>query len=320
MTVSGTLDHRVDRLTATAARHVVEPDTEVVGEVGPGQVLADRLLSVDGLGLDLTPEQRRVLSREEVASITQAGIRFEAVLEAGFAAQIATAPELTDRRLGFILHELGEETRHQRVFQRLVDQLQPQAAIPAPFALVRLGYRLVIHASVRFPAFFYILVLGGEEIPDLLQKRAAEDPDTDPFIRDVNRYHRLEEARHLSFARAVYADVWKAAGPVDRVLARYLAPRVIRAMFDTIVQPGVYRVAGLPWLSTWLRANRSRQRTQLRYEATRPVLQTLLDAGAMHRIPGAWRRLCGVAPVGPIQFAQSAWGTGLAGLKSLARP
>src|SRR5258706_10569690 len=113
------LDRRVARLTAAAARHVVEPDVDLPGEVGAGQVLADPLLSVAGLGLDLTAEQRRVLSREEVASITQSGIRFEAVLEAGFAAQIATAHHLDDPRLAFILHELGEETRHQRLFQRL---------------------------------------------------------------------------------------------------------------------------------------------------------------------------------------------------------
>jgi hypothetical protein len=288
------VDQRVDRLRAAAARRVVEPDIEVVGQVGPGQVLADDQLSVHGLGLGLSAAQRRVLSREEVASIVQAGIRFEAVLEAGFAAQIATARRLDDPRLGFVLHEMGEETRHQRLFQRLAEQLQPEAELPVPFELMRLGYRVVIHASVRFPAFFYLLVLGGEEIPDLLQKRAAEDPATDAFIRDVNRYHRMEEARHLSFARAVYPEVWKAAGPVDRVLARHVAPRVIRAMFDTMVHPGVYRVAGLPWLSTWLRANRSAQRTQLRFDATRPVLETLVDAADLRRVPGAWRRLCGV--------------------------
>ena len=50
------------------------------------------------------------------------------------------------------------------------------------------------------PAFFCVLVLTGEEVPDLFQKLAGEHPDTDPFIRDVNRYHRAEEARHLAFA------------------------------------------------------------------------------------------------------------------------
>ena len=50
-------------------------------------------------------------------------------------------------------------------------------------------------------ALLLVMVLAGEEIPDHLQKLAAEHPDTDPFLAALNRYHRMEEARHLSFAR-----------------------------------------------------------------------------------------------------------------------
>ena len=202
------IEQKVNRLSAAAGRKTVEPDTAVPGSVGPGQLLPDELLTIAGLNLDLSPAQRATLSREEIASITQAGIRFEAVLEAGFAAQIATAADLTDPRITFILHEIGEETRHQRLFQRLLTQLKPQAKSPVSFRLVRLGYRAVIEATIGQKAFFYVLVLAGEEIPDLFQKLASEHPETDPFIKDVNRYHRMEEARHLSFARAALPELF----------------------------------------------------------------------------------------------------------------
>ncbi|MGH9187241.1 MAG: diiron oxygenase [Acidimicrobiales bacterium] len=287
---------RVRRLSTSAARRLIEPDTDVPGEVGPGQVLADELLSVAGLDLDLTAEQRRILSREEVASITQAGIRFEAVLEAGFAAQIATATELTDPRLTFILHEVGEETRHQRLFQRLICQLAPEAPHPIPLRFVQLGYGLTVHATASFRAMFYALVLVGEEIPDLFQKVASEHPDTDPFVKAINRYHRQEEARHLSFARAVYPEIWARAGWLDRLLVRRLVPRIARGMFELMVHPGVYAAVGLPGFRTWQAANRTPGRLQWRREATRPVLRALLDAGAIDagRVPGGWRSLCGV--------------------------
>lgn len=293
-----TVEDRIDRLTTASARRVIEPDVEVPGGVGDGQVLPDELLSVAGLPdvlAALTPAQRRTLSREEVASIAVAGIRFEAVLEAGFAAEIATARDVTDPRLTFVLHEMGEETRHMRLFQRLVASCEPAASTPIPFRLVQLGYRLVIHASVRFPALFYVLVLGGEEIPDLFQKRASEHPDTDDFVRAVNRYHRLEEARHLSFARVAYADVWQRAGRLDRFLVTHVAPHLVRFMFESMVHPGVYATVGLPAMPTWRRVNRSEARRSWRHEATRPVLKALVDAGAFgaRRVPRAWRALCG---------------------------
>jgi hypothetical protein len=291
-----TVEQRVGRLTNAAARRVIEPDEEVPGEVGTGQLLPDELLSIAGLDLPLSDEERIILSREEIASITQAGIRFEAVLEAGFAIQLATAEDLTDPRLTFILHEVGEETRHQRLFQRLLSQLQPKARSPIPFRLLRLGYRLAIDIASSNPALFYVLVLAGEEIPDLFQKLASEHLETDDFIRSVNKYHRIEEARHLSFARTVFPEILAKATIVDRLLVRELAPRMISGMFSDLVHPGVYAVIGLPAFKTWRQANSTPERRQLRYDSTRPVLDVLGDAGALHRgrIPAAWQRLCGV--------------------------
>lgn len=76
---------RVERLNRVSAKRVIDPEVDLPGSVGDGQLLPDELLSVHGLGLDLSVDQRRTLGREEVASILDNGIRFEAVLEAGFA-------------------------------------------------------------------------------------------------------------------------------------------------------------------------------------------------------------------------------------------
>lgn len=289
-------ERKVSNLSAAAARRFIEPDQEVTGHVGDGQLLPDELLTIAGLELGLSPAQTATLSREEIASITQAGIRFEAVLEAGFAAHVATAKDLTDARITFILHEIGEETRHQRLFQRLLIQLSPTASQPIPFRLLRLGYRGVIEATIGNKAFFYTLVLAGEEIPDLFQKLASENPATDDFIRAVNKYHRMEEARHLSFAKAVLPEVWAAAGALDRALVRHVAPLLIRFMFDSMVHPGVYATVGLPAFPTWWQANRTPQRRATRFESTRPILRVLLDSGAIRTgsIPLAWRKLSGV--------------------------
>lgn len=275
---------------------VVELRTDVTGRVGEGQVLPDELLSVAGLGLVLTPEQRRVLSREEAASITDWEVRFEAVLEAGFAAQVATARDVTAAPVTFMLHEMGEETGHQRLFQRMLGQLKPRADWPIPPAVVNFACRRAIHTVGRHPAFLYALVLGGEEITDVFQRTAAEHPGTDPFIRAVYQYHRREEANHVSFVRAVYAEAWASGTWLDRLLVFWVAPPVIRLLFDSMVHPGVYKTAGLPAFRTWRRARRSTERVRLRQEATRPVVRSLIEAGALRtgKVPRPWQKLCGV--------------------------
>jgi hypothetical protein len=287
---------RVEQLSDVSARRIVDPDATIPGALRPGRLFADDLLSVAGLDLALTLDQRARLSREEVASIAQAGVRFEAVLTAGFGLVVARARDLQAPSVTYVFHEIGEESRHSRLFVRLLDQIEPQADNPLLRGLPRVVTDRAIHLVVGFPALMHTLVLGGEEIPDLLQKLIGEHPDTDPFLRAVNLYHRQEEARHLAYARTVLPEVWRAAGPVDRLAVRFVAPHAIRAMFDLLVHPGVYRAVGLPGWSTWWDVRRSPTRTALRHRATRPVLNALLAAGVVGpgQVPRPWRSLCGV--------------------------
>jgi hypothetical protein len=287
---------KIERLSAASLRRTIEPDLEVTGELGAGPVLPPELLSVAGLGLELGPDQLATLAREEVASIIDAGLRFEAILMAGFSFQLALQRDYTDPRVVYALHEMGEETRHSRLFSRLLGQLQPAARNPLDKPLFRAVQRIGMGAIIRRPALLDVLVLAGEEIPDLLQKKAAEHPDTDPFLAEVNRYHRQEEARHLAFARTVLPEQWRRASWTDRFAVRHIAPLVIRDMFRLLVHPGVYETVGLPGWATWRAVNRTPERVALRHEATRPVLEAMLQAEVVppRRVPRGWRDLCGV--------------------------
>ena len=291
-------DRRLRQLNAVSITRAIDPAVapDLAGHLGEGQVLPDELLSVAGLELELTEAQRARLSREEVASCLLGGIEFEAVLIAGFGLELATRADLRDPRATYALHEIGEETRHSRMFIELVQELDPTARNPLrrrPFTWIQ---RAAAGFIIRHPATFHTLVLGGEEIPDLLQQRASEHPDTDPHLAAVNRYHRLEEARHLAFARLRLAELWVDATAVDRWGVRRLAPLVIGGMWDLLVHPGVYETVGLPGWATWRAVRRDPARVALRHRACRPVLNAMLDAGVFRagRIPAPWRRLCGV--------------------------
>ncbi len=287
----------VERLSRVSARRVIEPEVDLPGELGEGRLIADELLSVAGLDLDLTDEQRVRLSREEVAAIADEGTRFEAVLTAGFALQMSKAPDLTDPRITYLLHELGEETRHSRLFISVLATIGSSAR--NPFERGVLGYvkhRVVRDVILGRPLLMDILVLAGEEIPDLIQKRMAEHPGTDPYLAEVNRYHRQEEARHLAFARTVLPELLAAAPRRERFLVRHAAPLLIEIMFDSLVHPAVYRTVGLPAWRTWWAVKRSPQRLALRHEATAPVLAAVTAAGTFGRRgrpTRRWRALVG---------------------------
>ena len=101
----------------------MEPDTEVPGEVGDGQVLPDELLtpgqSSPELFDKLTDEQKRTLAREEFASIVATGVRFESVLMAGFSIDILL-PALTSPRPPRAVRAArdgGGGPRHSRLFR-----------------------------------------------------------------------------------------------------------------------------------------------------------------------------------------------------------
>jgi hypothetical protein len=296
---SKTLDRRSERLSTASLTRILEPDQKVTGTVGDGQVLPDELLSIADLPEvvgGLTAAQKRTLSREEFASIVATGVRFESVLMAGFSMEILGRHDLTDPRVTYLLHEMGEETRHSRLFVRLLAQIRPPAKNPLESPVLRLAERIVMPLIMSMPALFCLLVLSGEEVPDLMQKLASEHPATDPMIKRVSKYHRQEEARHLAFARLLFPEQWAAAGPLERWIARHVGPRIAIGMFDTIVHPGVYASVGLPTPKTWRAVNRSAGRTALGHRALRPLLTPLLDAGAFRhgRIPKGWRLAAGV--------------------------
>ncbi|HTD50411.1 MAG TPA: diiron oxygenase, partial [Acidimicrobiia bacterium] len=291
---------RVERLNVASRRRVIEPDLEVAGSLTKDQVVADDLLSVVDLDLDLTPAQRARLAREEVASIARFGILFEAVLMSGFAYRLALTTDVTDPRFTYVLHEIGEESRHSRLFVRLVDQLAPSQRDPFNSRVATRIRARLFPLLVRRPATFDAFVLAGEEIPDLFQKLAADHPATDDFVRAVSRYHRLEEARHLAFARTAVGEHYRETTWTDRFALRWIVPIAIVTMFDTIVQPFVYATVGLPVLSTWLRVRRQPARVALRRECVRAVLRALTDADVFPsgRVPMLWRQAAAVDRAG----------------------
>ena len=292
-----TPDRRIERLSQVSGKRVIEPDVEVTGEFGPGQLLPDDLLLTAGLDLDLTDEQKRIIAREQVAAMLDGGIRLESVLLAGAGLLLATYPDLTDPRTTYLLHEVGEETRHSRLFQRMIEQLAPTATNPFQDRIGTAVAKRLYRMTATHPLLFCTMVLAGEEIPDLIQRQAIEHPGTDDYLRRANTYHREEEARHLAFGRMLLPELWATASWRQKWMVRRVAPALVNLMMHTqLTHPGIYAAAGLPPRRTARRVMRSPDRRALKAEGMRGVLKSLLAAAPEldGRLPGGWRRICQV--------------------------
>src|ERR1700683_757460 len=150
-------EERIERLSTASLQRIMEPDTEVPGTVGDGQVLPDELLSlanVPELFDNLTHDQKHTLGREEFASVVDTGVRFESVLMAGFSLEILSRPDLTDPRVTYLLHEMGEETRHSRLFVRLLEQIKPRARNPLDHGIARIAQQVLLPFLTGMRALF----------------------------------------------------------------------------------------------------------------------------------------------------------------------
>jgi predicted metal-dependent hydrolase len=294
---SAPADAKVERLNTASVKRVIEPEDRFDwSAMTKGQVIGDQLLSTADLDLDLTREQKITLSREETAAMLTSGVAFEAILTAGFAWQIAAAEDITDPRITYMLHEIGEESRHSRAFVRVVQELAPTAKNPLSGGIPAFVQRKFLPVLLKSPALLATMILAGEELPDLLQKLASEHPDTDRVLAEVNKYHRLEEARHLAFARLTVGELYKTANRRERFRIRVVAPVMIAGLFDTFIHPGVYATVGLPTWKTWKEAKETPKRRAIKLAAARPILKALVDGDVFKagRIPKGWQKLCGV--------------------------
>lgn len=294
-------DHtaKITRLNRASVRKTLEPeemfDFSVPCEGLP--ISANRISIYDHPAFaTLTEEQQIILAREEIASMLQVGVRMEAVLQAQMSLLIARFPNLFDPRVEYMQHEIAEETRHSRAFVRMAQRYEPKAVNPFLSGFLKWNTYLLTGYSMTHESAWLISTLVGEEFPDIVQHASVNDPNTEPLLKEINRYHILEESRHLSFAKMRLIEAYPSAGLIERFFIRYILCVQAWFMFALYVNPGVYAVVGLPKWRTWWAAQRLPKRRNIRVKAMRKVLDACLNAGVFRKghLPWGWRYLCGV--------------------------
>ncbi|MBW8750320.1 MAG: diiron oxygenase, partial [Propionibacteriales bacterium] len=179
-------DGSVSRLLKSAARQSYDPDVDLdwdAPEVDGLWAMQPERMSLYGTKLwdRLTDDQRKELSKHEVASIASVGLWFEIVL----------------MQVLFLLTEIADECRHSTMFGRAIARHGVPAYGPRP-QIRRLAK---VFPLIARGAGAYASILIGEEPVDRWQREQMLDERIQPLIRMVSRIHVVEEARHVTFAR-----------------------------------------------------------------------------------------------------------------------
>ncbi len=183
----------------------------------------------------LPQDVRARLGLHAVVSNMKAGLQFESVLKRGLLEYAFRLPDGSPE-FRYAYHEVIEEAQHSLMFQEFVNR----AGLEAPGLTwdMRFGSRRVIGMARRFPAMFFVFVLGGEDPIDHVQRKALRSGrELHPLLDRIMRIHVTEEARHLSFARHHLRETVPALSRRQRFAISIQAPFTLAMMAGVMMRP-----------------------------------------------------------------------------------
>ena len=236
---------RVERLLKSAARQSYDPDVDLdwdAPEVPGLWGMPPERMSLFGTPLwdRLSEEQRRELSKHEVASVASVGLWFEILLMQLLLKEVYRS-DPRDPRTHFALTEIADEWRHTTMLGRGIARFGVPAYGPRP-QIRRLAR---IFPLISRGAGAYASILIGEEPVDRWQRAQMNDERVQPMVRMVSRIHVLEEARHVAFARDELEKAVARMGRTERLVQQTLTAQAAFVMMRSLVHPGVYAAVGI---------------------------------------------------------------------------
>ena len=188
----------------------------------------------------MTPEQRVELGKHEACSVASVGLWFEVLLMQrllkDFYAEDPTTP-----RAQFALTEVADECRHSQMFARMVAAAGVEPYGPRE-SIRQLGKAFSV--LNRGPAA-YGSILVAEEVLDRIQREQAADETIQPLMRQVNRIHIMEEARHVSFARDEVTRGVARLSRAELAHARWACALTSMFVVRSLINPRVYAAVGI---------------------------------------------------------------------------
>jgi hypothetical protein len=206
--------------------------------------MSPELISIYGTDVynQLSEAQQKRLSLFELGNFFSLVLQGERPLVQGLVDQLhskSTELPVTE----YLHHFVDEENKHMVMFgefcKRYVGKVYPEKKITIERKYAK-GEEQVV---------FYCKTMVVEEIGDFYNVIMAKDDRVDPFVREINRVHHVDESRHLAFGRRHLKELFDKHVPnwsedtLDSFrgwLADYL-----KSSWGDYYNPSMYRDAGL---------------------------------------------------------------------------
>jgi P-aminobenzoate N-oxygenase AurF len=175
------------------------------------------------------------------AQFMKVGVQFENILKRGLLTFAESLPN-DSPEFRYIYHEIAEETQHSMMFQEFVNRTGLRVS-GMPSSLLWFA-RSIPSLARRFPELFFVFVLGGEEPIDQMQRRALRERQwRHPLAERISQIHVIEEARHMSFARAYLLRHVPRMGFFGRNLLALRSPIILGNMATLMLEPSAQFVS-----------------------------------------------------------------------------
>ncbi|HEY8307526.1 MAG TPA: diiron oxygenase [Lapillicoccus sp.] len=237
--------HKARQLLTASTKHSYDPELDIdwTAPLTPGKwFLPEHRCTLFGTDLwnRLTMEQKLAVSREEMASSMALGVWTEHML-LQLVARYVYDRDIATPAVQFALTEVADEVRHMIMFANVVESIGATTyAVPWK---VRESGRLL---KTAFPVQgLWALILLTEEIFDRIQREIAADESAQPVIRAMSRIHVVEEARHISFARAELDTFVPSLNKAELAGLRTVLALTMYTFGQELFNPEMYRRAGL---------------------------------------------------------------------------
>ncbi|GLZ54238.1 diiron oxygenase [Actinomycetospora sp. NBRC 106378] len=233
------------RLLRSAAKKSYDPDVDIDWDAPlvEGAIwVPEHRVSLYGTELweRLTPEQRIELGKHEACSVASVGLWFETLLMQRLLKDFY-ADDPTSDRAQWALTEVADECRHSQMFARLVHRAGVEPYGPIPF-VHQLGK---LFSVVNWGPAAYASILVAEEVLDRLQREQANDDRIQPLMRQVNRIHIMEEARHVAFARDEVTRGLAGLSRAELAYQRFMCAFTSFFVVRSLINPKVYAAVGI---------------------------------------------------------------------------